>query len=189
MRKFKWKVVKTLGLETLVWNAEWASGRWDYLDSMKQDSLEIVRKYARNGRIVELGCGSGGLIDQVGVSYFSHYQGFDISRSAVRRARARNLERCEFQVGKMQEAAFGVADLIIVQEALFYLEESEQHALINKCVGRLSPGGAFYVTVHDASQFAPLIAAVRQSGKVMEERFVKADSNEFVHLVVSPERA
>jgi len=189
MRSLKWKVVKMLGLETLVWNAEWASGRWNSLDVINQDSLDIVKKYARNGRIVELGCGSGALIGQVETSCFSHYLGFDISRSAIRRARSRNLKQCEFQVGKMQAAAFETADLIIIQEALYYLEEPEQRALIKSCVERLSPGGVFYVAVHDANQFAPLIASVRQSGSVVEERLRKDISNEFVHIVVSPKRA
>jgi SAM-dependent methyltransferase len=181
MVKLKWLILKTFGLRRLVWNVEWAAGRWNSLDSANLLSVEIARKYARNGRIIELGCGSGALAASIGDQFYKDYKGIDISDVAIKRARSRRLDRCEFEVGPMESAHIEAADLIIIQEALYYLEPNQQMALLRKCLNGVAPDGAVYITVHDATQFVSLLGRVREAGFVIEERLVK----EFVHIVIA----
>jgi len=184
MKKSKWSILKFFGLERLVWNVEWAAGRWNYLDAINLASVEIVRKYARNGTIIELGCGSGALAASIGHQLYKNYKGIDISDVAIKRARSRRLDRCEFEVGAMESAHIGPADLIIIKEALYYLEPDQQITLLRKCLNRVAPDGAVYITVHDAAQFVWLLCRVREAGSVIEERRIQTGINELVHIVI-----
>jgi trans-aconitate methyltransferase len=184
MVKLKWRILKMFGLERIAWNLEWAAGRWNYLDAVNPLSVEIVRKYSRNGAIVELGCGSGALAASVGSRFYKSYKGVDISNVAIKRARARRIDRSEFEIGTMESAPIGPADLIIIQEALFYLESKQQIGLLQKCLRYVAPQGKVYITVHDGAQYASLVDRVRQAGSVVEERRVKYGEDEFVHIVI-----
>ena len=43
-----------------IWNGEFASGQWDYIDHTYDDVIYLfLNKYANNGSILDLGCGSG----------------------------------------------------------------------------------------------------------------------------------
>jgi SAM-dependent methyltransferase len=185
MIKLKWQFLNCFGLEQLAWNIEWAAGRWNYLDAVKPASIDIVRKYAQNGAIVELGCGSGALAASLGGQFYKSYKGIDISSVAIKRARLRGIDRSEFEVGSMESADIGPANLIIIMEALFYLEPGQQLALLRKCLYEVAPHGVVYITVHDAAQFDSLLGRVREVGSVVEERRTKNAGKEFVHIVIA----
>src|SRR5262249_50327478 len=188
-RRLKWRILKMLGCERLVWNIEWAAGRWNYLDAVETTSIDIVRKYSRNGCILELGCGSGALAARIGNQFYTRYKGIDISDVAIKRARLRRLEKAEFEVGSMELAEFPSADLIIIREALYYLEPHQQTKLLEKCVNAVGAHGAIYIRVGDATQFTDVIERVFKAGSVIEELRVKRNSKNAVHVVIGSNEA
>src|SRR5262245_22044204 len=43
-----------------LWNSEYAEGRWTHCEDTRQDPVySFIEKYARKGRILDLGCGAG----------------------------------------------------------------------------------------------------------------------------------
>src|SRR5688572_26259492 len=62
-----------------LWNTEFAGGRWDCLASTPGDSVyAYVEKYAANGRILDLGCGSGSTGNELTETAYREYVRRDI---------------------------------------------------------------------------------------------------------------
>jgi trans-aconitate methyltransferase len=181
IKNTKWYLVKFLGLERAVWNLEWAVGRWDYLNEANPTSIEIVRRYARCGRVIELACGDGALAESIGSEYYTSYKGTDISDKAIERAKARLLSRCEFKVCRMEDWKGESADIVVIRDALYYLNADQQINLLKRAVASVAPYGAVYITVHDAVQHAALLRQVRSAGHVLEERQTVR-----YHIVIAP---
>jgi 2-polyprenyl-3-methyl-5-hydroxy-6-metoxy-1,4-benzoquinol methylase len=179
MNKTKWFLVKLLGLERAVWNLEWAVGRWDYLNEANPTSIEIVRRYARCGRVIELACGDGALAESIGSEYYTSYKGTDISDKAIERAKARLLSRCEFKACRMEDWKGEPADIVVIRDALCYLDANQQINVLKRAVASVAPYGAVYITVFDADP--ALLRQVRSAGHVLEERQTVR-----YHIVIAP---
>jgi len=59
-----------------LWDDEYASGRWNYLDETGELSVHsTVEKYASNGSILDLGCGSATASIELNPAVYSTYTG------------------------------------------------------------------------------------------------------------------
>src|SRR5437870_1451228 len=81
-------------MKRVLWNSEFSGGRWSCLDNTTGDCLyPYVEKYARNGNILDLGCGSGNTGVELDPAAYRHYTGVDISDAAVEQAKKRTEEK------------------------------------------------------------------------------------------------
>ena len=84
------QVYGTKRVKRLLWNSEFAHGRWNALDSTPDDWIyPFIEKHARGGSILDLGCGSGNTGNELNPGAYSHYTGVDISDVAIDKARTR----------------------------------------------------------------------------------------------------
>ena len=97
-------------------------------------------------------------------------------------ARARN---CQFIAGDMGSWAGGSGlSLIVIEDALYYLAEQQQRALLGRCARSLRPGGRILVTAHSGQKHLGMLKVCRETCAVLEE---VVDGR--MHLVLGPRAA
>jgi SAM-dependent methyltransferase len=63
----------------LIWDEEFSSGQWDYLEHTGDDPIyHYLEKYSNNGSILDLGCGSGNTGSEMNPKTYTSYTGVDI---------------------------------------------------------------------------------------------------------------
>lgn len=96
----------------------------------------------REIRILDAGCGTGGLIQFLRERGYSHIFGFDVSPEALAICRKRQLpveqgDLREFDIAALPE----IPDVIISNDALYFLTVEEQQQFLQRCARALAPGG------------------------------------------------
>lgn len=125
-------------------------------------------------RVLDIGCGQGllaSLVDAAnGASMTARWPsrwhaapldaqvtGIDIAPREVRRARAALGSRATFHCVDMREASLPASDVVVLLDALHYISQAEQDALLAGIRRVLAPGGRLVMRVGDG-------AAGRRSG-------------------------
>lgn len=89
-------LLKRYGTENIkkwLWNHEYKLGLWNCLENMPADYVyPHVEKYARNGNILDLGCGPGTVGSELNAAAYRFYTGVDISDVAIEKAKQRTEE-------------------------------------------------------------------------------------------------
>jgi trans-aconitate methyltransferase len=176
------RVLNFLGLARLSWNSEYSSGRWSHIVSKSPTTIELVQRYARGGRIVEIGCGEGTLAACIDANSYSGYLGVDISDVAISRAAAKNMPKCEFAVADIRDWSPPAADVVVMEEVLYYLEPSQQERLLSRSLGAVAPSGAVVIVVFDFEEHAATLDRARSAGRLLEERRMQRRE----YLVIGP---
>ena len=110
------------------WNREYRRGDWDLLDSDEQLAHNAIvvghlMNASERSRILEVGCGSGSLLQLLQRVGFESYLGIDISSEAVSRAAALNVPNSFFQVADARRfVADERFDFIVFNEVAYYFE-------------------------------------------------------------------
>jgi 2-polyprenyl-3-methyl-5-hydroxy-6-metoxy-1,4-benzoquinol methylase len=127
------------------WETTYRQHDWDYLAGIAEVPRYSVvagyaHKLARRGRILDAGCGEGVLLEYLDIDRFQ-YTGFDLSPTAIDRARRRyeggNLLCCSLDdFTPLQGRRY---DLIIFNEVLTSLKNSI--AVLNRFYSFLQPSG------------------------------------------------
>jgi len=130
---------------------------------------ETVRPF-RGARILDVGCGTGSLLDFV--SHDVDYVGFDENpayiESALRRYGMRGRFRCA-RVGEVLEDD-GEFDLVVAMAVLHHLDDDRVHSLLAHAACVLRPDGAFVsmdATLHEGQSWASrMLARADRGGRV-----------------------
>lgn len=158
-----WSVIRAFGVERLVWNTQYAKGRW-HETTRSPVVVEMVSELCRGGKLVEFGCGSGSLPTLLPRACFSTYKGLDISTIAIRKATFRNLESCQFEQGSMEEwKGDKEVSLCLAEECLYYLSAGDQRKFLKRCSESLLPQGVILVIVHDGLKHLGTLDVCRDS--------------------------
>jgi SAM-dependent methyltransferase len=73
-----------------VWDKRFSTGQWNFIDHTVGDFVyPVLERYARNGRILDLGCGPGNTATELAADAYHSYVGVDISEEALAKAAAR----------------------------------------------------------------------------------------------------
>ena len=138
--------------------------------SHSSEIVEVVEKYARKGRILDMGCGTGILASRLGGESFSYYRGVDASSEAIALAEKRRSERIDFEIGDIQRYECGDEfDCIVFEESLYYVPFF-RYRLLKRYSQRLLSGGVFVVTISDPKRFSRLIDMIRDKFEMVEDR-------------------
>ena len=149
--KQKWG---TSRMKNHLWDQEYASGRWDHCEhSPGARVYQYIEKYAKGGRILDLGCGSGNTANELNASAYEHYTGIDISAVAVAKAAERSGR--EGRAGKNDFATGDIAtwmpeskyDVILFRESIYYIPISRIERVLDHYSGYLTDRGVIIVNV------------------------------------------
>ncbi|MBI5387312.1 MAG: class I SAM-dependent methyltransferase [Verrucomicrobia bacterium] len=132
-------------------------------------------------RVVDAGCGTGGLLLFLRQRGYRRLSGFDVSEHAVRLCRERGLAVARHDLRRLDQAV-GVegAEAIISNDTLYFLTRAEQGRFIQACWEALAPGGLLILNL-------PALAAFRGLHDLsvgIRGRFSRSD----VTRLLDPER-
>lgn len=142
-------------LNARVWDLQYALGLWSYLDKSGSEGgdlpLDLIARYADRPRILDLGCGTTVNLRLVPGRY-RHYHGVDISRTAIRRARALRRPDTSFEVADvLAYRPTATYDVILLREVLYYFPLDEVPGLLRRLAAALAPDGVLMVSLYDSS--------------------------------------
>lgn len=122
------------------------------LENYYQVFEDLIPKRAT---IVDLGCGYGFLpycLQFLSDERYITAIDYDEEKIAVANNGYLKSPRLNFVLGDITKADFPLADVIIIADVLHYLPEDVQFQLIEKCFGRLLPGGQIIIRDGDSDQ-------------------------------------
>jgi SAM-dependent methyltransferase len=169
-----------------LWNAEFAGGRWDCLESSPGDCVYgYVEKYARQGRILDLGCGSGNTGNELAREAYREYVGVDISDVAVAKATRRShengrAERNQYLTADIfSYAPAGRFDVILFRDSIYYIQRPKIKGMLERYKRYLTPNGVFIVRLWDGGDDRRFASAIEDNFDVLEKH-VAEDSKAVV---------
>ncbi len=153
----------------LAWDLEFRKGA--YFSGKRSPILvQIIGKYCEGKDVVELACGDGSLAKELAKVNFRSYHGFDISKAAVNIAQRMEDNRYRFAVADMESWSPNLyLDVLIIEEAIYYLDHAAQRALIHRVATRIRNSGCVIIAFHSVKKFSAVIVRIREFGQILEE--------------------
>jgi len=159
-----------------LWDGEFATGRWDCLETTKDDCVyPRLERWAKGGSILDLGCGSGSTANELNKSAFGGYTGVDISEVAIEKARERTQEndrghKCRFiqgdVIGYEPDQKF---EVILFRDSIYYIKRPQIKAVLTRYSRWLTKDGVFIVRIWDGR------GKLRAFADVIEKNFDVVD--------------
>ena len=188
-------IVQTYGNDAArryLWNAEFAGGKWECLTTTAGDCVyPYIEKYARNGRILDLGCGSGNTANELTVACYRDYTGVDISDVALETARQRSeaggrLGKCRYvrsDISTYQPT--GQYDVILFRDSIYYVAWARIPALLARYAHHLRDDGVFIVRMWNGTgKYRPIAQAIEDGFDVVDR--YDSDAAQAIVLVFRP---
>jgi len=136
------------------WNKQYKSGRWDSLKSDLEATryyqiLDYLKEFApQNPAILDIGCGDGVLNQRISDYEFDYFLGVDFSSVSIEKAKAKNYPKAEF----VAEDAITFTpkrnfDVIVFNEAFYYIPETERTRVLNLMLDHLTPNGIIITSI------------------------------------------
>jgi 2-polyprenyl-3-methyl-5-hydroxy-6-metoxy-1,4-benzoquinol methylase len=170
----------SLAAKKSLWDAEFGSGQWNYLERTTEDPIyPILQKYIRNGAILDMGCGSGNTANELDYAKLGSYTGTDLSEVAVQKAieRTRNNgreEKAEFRCAPIEDFSPEKAyDVILFRESIFYIPVRKVKAVLDRYAGHLKADGVFIVRMCDRDKYASIVELINEQYIVLEQKLVE----------------
>ena len=154
------------------WNNQYERGYWPDAANPPKESIVsfVLREYSRRDsrplRVLELGCGTGLLVEAIAAERGPHlaWYGVDASSVAVSRARERNNGTARFLAGDVASPSFARAfdpasfDLVVGSEVIYYARDPGR--VFGEINGLLAPGGRAIFSTHSATKFRRVLGAL-----------------------------
>lgn len=167
-----------------IWNKEYSEGKWNFIDNTAGDCVyPLLEKYAREGDILDLGCGPGNTASELPATAYRTYLGVDISDACLIKARARTN-----QTGRSDRNTFVQGDLlkylpdhafnvILLRESLYHVSKGRIPSVLHRYSGYLKEDGVFIVRVFTSVKGKDLVRP-REMMHALEAGFHVVERNE-----------
>lgn len=134
---------------------QYRDGVWDFLNSTDELANYMVtigyvqhlsKSLPHAPRLLDVGCGSGNLLELLSKFSYQNYLGLDISEEAIKRASARNIPNANFQVVNFEEwLSADKFDFIILSGSLCYAKEPD--SVLRRFAHALDENGVFVISL------------------------------------------
>jgi SAM-dependent methyltransferase len=195
-RGLKTRLIKRWGgaaAKRLLWDQEFANGQWDYLESTPDDPIYgCLEKYARQGSILDLGCGSGNTGNELEWAKYGSYTGADVSSVAVDKAQARSRQngraaKNEYVCADIESYEPAKAyDVILFRESIFYIPVRKIRPTLDRYARHLKPGGVFIVRMCDREKYAAIVATIQTHYRVIDQVLLTTSKDIVVAFEMKP---
>lgn len=152
-----WKHWENYSVEE--WNGQYASSKWAYLGSLEQlPRYAVIEGWRRHlkpsGRVLDVGCGEGVLLDQIPAESNIAYVGVDFAETAIDAAlrKPRDHQRVHFVCADAMtfDPPMGAGfDVIVFNEVLYYF--ADPLSLLHRYRRFLAPAGILIVSIFHAN--------------------------------------
>lgn len=164
------------------WEDEYAGGAWEGLGrGGDADRYAIILRHlirrSTPSSLLDVGCGSGALLDFVARADLTHYTGVDISEEALKQAQAKasGIPSTRFIAATAEAYTPDRSyDVIVFNEVVFYLQDPL--AVLESYQQHLAPGGLLLVSMLDCP-LARLLWRKLSRGFVTTERTQVGDGS------------
>jgi len=158
-----------------IWDQEFGSGDWRYLDSTRDDAVYgYLARHCAGGTILDLGCGSGNTANELDDSAYSQYLGVDVSEKAILMAIARSRRN-----GREAKNRYVCADVerfvpdaryevVLFRESLFYVPVSKVLQLLERYRQYLTKDGVFIVRMCSREKHRAIVRRIERHYTVLE---------------------
>lgn len=160
------------------WDVEFAEGRWSYLADLDEMArYSVIAGYCQQlkpgGRILDVACGQGVLLDRLDRNKFSRYVGIDISSSSVSRQSNRTAQ-ADFLVADVSAYVPRALpwDVIVFNECLYYF--TDPLGVTGRYRAILEAGGIFVVSMH-------LTVETRKMWRALDAAYAQLDAVTVTH--------
>ena len=137
------------------WNKQYRKGRWESLKKpIEKGRYDQIVAYINSfGKtqpsILDIGCGDGVLNSYLKDVDFKRFLGVDFSSVSIDKAKAHNFPNAEFEVADIisfrPKEQF---DIIIFNEAFYYIPETEKSNVLNLMTDHLTSDGIFITSIY-----------------------------------------
>ena len=170
-----------------LWNAEFLGGRWDCLDTTLGDCVyPFVEKYASNGSVLDLGCGSGSTANELAITSYRDYTGVDISDVAIDKA-IRRTERN----GRAGKSRFFQGDffsfiptvrysVILFRDSIYYVPCGKIKMMLLRYANYLQESGVFVIRLWAGSDKDKAILDTIESNFEVVEKYLSDEPKQAV---------
>ena len=122
-----------------LWDKDFSGDKWNFIDNTVGDCVyPHLEKYARNGSILDLGCGPGNTANELDPNVYEKYVGIDISEVALAKAAKRTQEN-----GRTKKNSFACSDflgyrptqkfdVILFRESLYHVPYGQVLKMLEK---------------------------------------------------------
>lgn len=146
MRRAPWRIKRVL------WDREYRSGKWDFADHTAGDCVyRFLHRYVAQGRLLDLGCGTGNTATEIAEPSYSSYVGVDISDVALAKAASRSAAAGRAAKNRFVNADFlqyttaEKFDVILMRESIYLVSVRQVRELLERSSAFLSGTGVFIV--------------------------------------------
>ena len=145
-------------LKKRLWDTEFSGGKWDFIDNTNGDCVyPCLEKYARNGSILDLGCGPGNTANEVAMTAYSSYVGVDISEAALKKATRRSEENGRGDKNRFAQGDFisyiptQQFDVILFRESMYHVPMGKIKSMLDRYAPYLRDQGVFMIRMETAN--------------------------------------
>ena len=142
-------------IKKLLWDRDFSGNKWDFIDNTVGDCIyPHLERYARNGSILDLGCGPGNTANELNPSVYQSYVGIDISEVALAKAVKRTQENsraeknsfvCSDFLGYRPTQEF---DVILFRESMYHVPHGQVLKILDKYSKYLKNSGVFIIRLY-----------------------------------------
>jgi 2-polyprenyl-3-methyl-5-hydroxy-6-metoxy-1,4-benzoquinol methylase len=139
-------------IKRFLWNKEYSGDKWNFADNTLGDCVySHLEKYAANGSILDLGCGSGNTADEMAVNAYHNYVGVDISETCLSKASMRSKQSGRSDKNQFVSGDFlnyvpsQQFDVILFRESMYHVPMGKIMATVQRYSKYLRNGGVFIV--------------------------------------------
>jgi len=176
------------GVKKLLWDKEFTGSKWNFIDNTAGNCVyPNLEKYAKNGSILDLGCGPGNTANELAVTAYESYVGVDISDVALEKARKRTVENGRqgknvfFQGDFIKFQPNQKFDVILFRESMYHVPIGEIKSILNHYANCLKKDGVFIVRmgISDAERDGEEKPRPAAMVRIMETEFDVVENHEY----------
>jgi SAM-dependent methyltransferase len=164
-------------VKSSLWNIEFLQNRWDCLNDTSNDFLyPYLDKYANNGSILDLGCGTGNTGSELSANVYRDYTGVDISDVAIDKAIKRALENGRTDRNRyLKSDIFSyeptqLFDIILFRDSIYYIPRPKIKSMLLRFSKCLKEGGVLIVRIWDGGhKYKPILDIIENNFEVVEK--------------------
>jgi len=166
MRRLLGGEVRRVGpswLRQLIWDAEFSTGKWDFLHPPEGLVEFLVAIMNPSSTLLDLGCGTGGLIASLrSRGRAGHFVGVDISKQALRLATRRGLSDCSWIHSDLRDFTSDTQyDVVVIVESIYYLDLKDAADFLRRARNFLTPAGVIVIRVHNCHEYNDYANVIR----------------------------
>jgi len=174
-------------IKKVLWDREFSRTKWDFIDDTAGDCVyPFLEKYARNGSILDLGCGPGNTANELAENAYQSYVGVDISQAALDKATKRTKKngregkntfaRSDF-LGFMPSHKF---DVILFRESMYHVPFGQVKLMLDRYSTYLKDDAVFIVRMYKSDSKTGVVKnRVKAKMELIEREFEVLEKSEF----------